>query len=326
MRWNVSRGLRWALPLSLLGLLVVLGLGASLLGWRLPGNHFMLVICALWVVFGVTRALYTDALMQESQKRQQLIELLDSTRRDLAQEERRAGVLMERQRLSRDLHDTFAQSFTGIVLHLEAAEQALPSQIELTRRHIDQARAAARGSLSEVRRLLSALRPGLLEKTSLAEAAQRVVQSWNEEQLDAATVAELSLSPLGWLHPEVEVTLLRAIQESLSNVQKHAQARRVAMRLERDERGVSLTVTDDGVGFPEAGLASAAVPGGYGLLAMRERVAELGGELRLTQAPDGGAQVSLRLPVRGEVDLVVDSSPGDKTSDEKTPDEKMLKS
>jgi len=53
MRWNVSRGLRWALPLSLLGLLVVLGLGASLLGWRLPGNHFMLVICALWV--GVRR-------------------------------------------------------------------------------------------------------------------------------------------------------------------------------------------------------------------------------------------------------------------------------
>jgi signal transduction histidine kinase len=178
MRWNVSRVLRWALPLSLLGLLVLFYVGASILGWRLPGNHFMLGICSAWVVFGVTRALYTDALMQESQKRQELIELLDSTRGELAQEERRAGFLSERQRISRELHDTLAQSFTGIILHLQAAEQTLPSQpgqIELLRRHLEQAQGSARESLQEVRRLLSALRPGMLENMSLTAAVRKLV-------------------------------------------------------------------------------------------------------------------------------------------------------
>ena len=88
-----ARLVRWAVPLGLLALLLVLALGGALLHWPLPGNRFMLMVCALWVGFAVTRALYTDALVQESQKRQRLIELLDSTRRDLAEEERRAGVL-----------------------------------------------------------------------------------------------------------------------------------------------------------------------------------------------------------------------------------------
>lgn len=304
MRWNLSRLLRWALPLSLLGLLAVSYIGAALLGRHLPGNHFMLMVCSLWVVFGITRALYTDALMQESHKRQQLIELLDSTRRDLAQQERRAGVLSERQRISRELHDTLAQSFTGIVLHLQAAEQALPSQIELLRRHIDQAQSSARESLQEVRRLLSALRPGMLENMSLIEAVQKLVQQWNDEQGEPPSTARASIGELGVLHPEVEVTILRAVQEALANVHKHAWAKRVDVELRRDERGVSLTVTDDGVGFPDAVVNGAAGPRGYGLLSMRERVAELGGELLLHNEASKGARVSLRLPLRGEVELI----------------------
>ena len=303
MRWNLSRLLRWTLPLSLLGLLVMLYAGAALFGWHLPGNHFMLVICLLWGVFGVTRALYTDALIQESAKRQQLIELLDSTRRELAQEERRAGVLSERQRLSRELHDTLAQSFTGIVLHLEAADQALPSQLELSRRHIDQARSAARSSLQEVRRLLSALRPGLLETMTLAAAVQKLVQQWNDEQLPPAATATARIGELGLLHPEVEVTLLRAVQEALANVQKHARARTVTVQLERQAQDISLIITDDGVGFSALKEEPAAAPRGYGILSMRERVAELGGELRLSNSDGGGAQVVLRLPLRGEVEL-----------------------
>ncbi len=209
---------------------------------------------------------------------------------------------MERQRLARDLHDTLAQSFTGIVLHLEAAEQALPlpaatSQIAL--RHIDQARASARASLQEVRRLLSALRPGLLEKTSLAEVVRTLVEQWNEEQADSERKATVHIGELGRLHPEVEVTILRAVQESLANIDKHAQAKTVQVTLQRNEERVTLTVADDGVGFPA--LPGPASPGGYGLVAMRERVAQLAGELSFNQGP--GAQVALWLPVHGDVGL-----------------------
>ena len=316
-RLDWARVLRWALPLALLVLLAIVGIGGMLQHFALPANHFMLMVCALWVVFGVTRALYTDALMQESQKRQQLIEILNSTRRELAEEERRAGVLMERQRLARDLHDTLAQSFTGIVLHLEAAEQALPAAlaIEPTQtafaptalqhtalRHIDQARASARASLQEVRRLLSALRPGLLEKTSLAEVVRTLIAQWNEEQVGSERQATLHLGPLGALHPEVEVTILRAVQEALVNVHKHSQARTVEVTLQRSEDRVALTVSDDGIGFASDAPAPTS-PGGYGLVAMRERVAQLAGELSFGKGPQGGAQVSLWLPVGGEVGL-----------------------
>lgn len=306
-RLDWARVLRWALPLALLALIAIVWIGGMTLHWALPANHFMLMVCALWVVFGVTRALYTDALMQESQKRQHLIEILNSTRRELAEEERRAGVLMERQRLARDLHDTLAQSFTGIVLHLEAAEQALPAPLETEQgrtalRHIDQARASARASLQEVRRLLSALRPGLLEKTSLAEVVRTLVAQWNEEQAGTERKATLHLGALGSLHPEVEVTILRAVQEALANVHKHSHARTVQVTLQRSGERVSLTVADDGVGF-SAGAPEPTSPGGYGLVAMRERVAQLAGELSFGKGPQGGAQVSLWLPVGGDVGL-----------------------
>jgi signal transduction histidine kinase len=302
-RFDWARLVRWAVPLSLLALLVGLGLGSWLLHWPLPGNRFMLTVCALWVGFGVTRALYTDALLQESQKRQRLIEQLDSTRRDLAEEERRAGVLMERHRLARDLHDTLAQSFTGIVLHLEAAEQALPPQAPTAQLHIDQARASARASLQEVRRLLWALRPGLLEHSSLSAVVRELVQKWNDEQAASGRTAVLELGTLGRLHPEVEVTILRAVQEALANVHKHSQARTVHIVLQRSEERVALTVTDDGIGFPGGAPPAPASPGGYGLVAMRERVAQLAGELRFAPGPHGGAEVALWLPVRGEVGL-----------------------
>ena len=302
-RFDWARLVRWAVPLGLLALLALLALGGALLHEPLPGNRFMLTVCALWVGFAVTRALYTDAMVQESQKRQRLIELLDSTRRDLAEEERRAGVLMERHRLARDLHDTLAQSFTGIVLHLEAAEQSLPPQAPTAQLHIAQARASARASLQEVRRLLSALRPGLLENTPLSEVVRHVVKNWNEEQAASGRSAAVEIGALGRLHPEVEVTILRAVQEALANVHKHSQARTVQVVLRRTEEHVFLTITDDGIGFPAGAPPAPASHGGYGLVAMRERVAQLAGELRFAPGPQGGAQVALSLPVRGEVGL-----------------------
>lgn len=256
---------------------------ASLLGWPLLSGLFALgwaVLLAFWM----------RSVVQESQRRQQLIEELEAARQSLAQAEHQAGVLAERQRLAREIHDTLAQDFTSIVLHLEAADAALPPDAEPVRTHVARARAAARGGLAEARRLVLALRPEPLEGASLPDALRRVAGKWAEETGVPVQVA-VTGEPVA-LHPEAEVTLLRASQEALTNVRKHAQARRVSITLSYMGDEVALDVQDDGVGFdPSAATA------GFGLAAMRQRAEQLGGTVVVESAPGHGTTVAATLPL-----------------------------
>ncbi|QLQ06519.1 MAG: sensor histidine kinase [Anaerolineae bacterium] len=227
-------------------------------------------------------------MMHESQKRQQLIEE-EATRQDLARAERQAGVLAERQRLAREIHDTLAQDFTSIVLHLEAADAGLPADAEPARTHVAR-RAQPRGGLTEARRLVLALRPEPLEGASLPQALRRVAVRWAEETGVAVRVAVTGEHVA--LHPEAEVTLLRAAQEALTNVRKHAQARQVNITLSYMGDQVALDVQDDGVGFD-----SSAATAGFGLAAMRQRVEQLGGTVVVESAAGHGATVAVTLPL-----------------------------
>ena len=147
---------------------------SSLLGWPLLSG-------ALGLGWAALLAMWMRSVMQESQKRQRLIEELEATRLSLAQAERQAGVLAERQRMAREIHDTLAQDFTSIVLHLEAADAALPVGAEPLRMHVSRARETARGGLREARRLVLALRPEPLADASLPEALHRVAAHWTQE-------------------------------------------------------------------------------------------------------------------------------------------------
>jgi signal transduction histidine kinase len=249
---------------------------------------------------------------------------------------REAGVLDERQRLAREIHDTLAQGLTGIVTQLEAAESALDGQRpaghddavrapldgarpDEARRHVDVAKRLARESLAEARRSVQALRPAVLESSHLPDAITNVAAAWSAASgVEAAMVTTGSPGPL---HPEVEVTLLRAAQEALANVSKHAGAHRVGMTLSYMEDVVSLDVRDDGVGF-EAGLIEEATTdgrdaaggggegrpepslegdvsppeGSFGLIAMRERINSLGGSLVIETSPGEGTAICASLP------------------------------
>ena len=255
---------------------------SSLLGWPLLSGAFGLgwaVLLALWM----------RSVMQESQKRQRLIEELEATRHSLAQAERQAGVLEERQRLAREIHDTLAQDLSSIVMHLEAADAALPAGAEPVGTHVSRARETARAGLREARRLVLALRPEPLEDASLPEALRRVAAHWAEETGVTAVVA-VTGEPAA-LHPEAEVTLLRAAQEALTNVHKHARAQRVNLTLSYMGDQVTLDVQDDGAGFDPT------APGnGVGLAAMRERAAQLGGTVSVESRPGGGATVAVSIP------------------------------
>jgi signal transduction histidine kinase len=210
---------------------------------------------------------------------------------------REAGAGDERQRMAREIHDTIAQGLTGIVTQLEAAQQT-GNDAERERR-ISNAKRLARDSLAEARRSVQALRPQALENSRLPEALADEVARWSATSGVTAEVETTGQARA--LHPEVEVTLLRVAQEALANVAKHAEASRAGVTLSYMEDVVSLDVRDDGAGFAAvksnghlAGETPAA--GGFGLIAMRQRVSRLAGQLEIESEPGAGTAVSASLP------------------------------
>ncbi|MEV4707440.1 sensor histidine kinase [Actinoplanes sp. NPDC049316] len=206
---------------------------------------------------------------------------------------REAGVLDERQRLAGEIHDVLAQGLTGIVTQLEAADQAERRPVD-RRRHLDTARRLARDSLTEARRSVQALRPRPLDAATLPDALAEVTDAWSAQH---AVPAELITTGTAYpLLPEIEATLLRTAQEALANVARHAGAGRVALTLSYMEDLVTLDVRDDGAGFDPQAPRAEAYEGGYGLLAMRERVQRIAGTLEIESEPGSGTAISACVP------------------------------
>ncbi len=237
-----------------------------------------------------------NAIVRQSRQRLDLIQQLEAERRARIDAEREAGALAERARLSRDLHDTLAQGFTSIVMHLEAADAMMTADAP-ERRPVSDARRIARDSLGEVRRLVWALRPAQLRDSDLAGALDRMVQSWSAEHHIAASF-RLDGDP-GLLPPAIEVTILRIAQEALTNISRHAGATTVDVVLTEFDDAAHLDVRDDGRGF-DPGVARSPVghmTGGYGLPGIRERVAAQGGTVEIESAVDAGTTVAVVLPL-----------------------------
>lgn len=246
--------------------------------------------------------------------------------RQLLAQAREAGVLDERQRMAQEIHDTLAQGLTGIITQLQAAEEAADDPAE-RRRHHDAATRLARESLSEARRSVHALRPEPLEQARLAEALAGVARRWSALHGVPAhvTTAGLALA----LRPEAELALLRTAQEALANVARHAAATRVDLRLSFLADDVVLEVRDDGRGFDPARAGSRepayaaslagdpaggatgdppdngpgntpghAPSGGFGLVAMRQRIEGVSGTLRVESEPGAGTAISASVPAQ----------------------------
>ena len=248
-----------------------------------------LIIGAAGILIGV----WMSAIIVQSARRRELIEQLEATQADLAAAERREGILEERQRLAREIHDTLAQGFTSIVMHLEAVEQALPDDLDTLQKHLDQARGTARSSLEEARRVVQDLRPDLLEQQSLPDAIERTAVRWAEES--GIPISTTITGKPAALHPDIEVTLLRATQEALNNIRKHAQATTVQLTLSYMDDLVILDVQDNGVGLK--GAEPSPFSGGYGLQAMRERAELCGGSAILESDPGEGTTIVVSIPI-----------------------------
>ena len=257
-----------------------------------------LTMALIWVVvigWSTLLALWIRTIMRESTRRKQLIEQLEAAQDELAAVERQAGVLEERQRMAQEIHDTLAQGFTSIVLQLEAAEQALPDDMNSVEDRIQKARDTARTNLEEARRLVLALQPEPLQQSSLVEALRRETERWTQ---DTGVKANFSVTGVPRnLHPQCEVTLLRALQEGLNNVHKHAQAEEVNITLSYMADQVALDIQDDGIGLDLENLESAKSDGGFGLQAMRQRAEQNGGKLLIESADGKGTTLVVQIPV-----------------------------
>lgn len=248
----------------------------------------------LGAAVAVATVLGYQALYRESERRRELIEELITTRAELAAAERGAGILAERERLAREIHDTLAQGLSSIQLLLRAAERALgegPPQ-EAALAHIAQAREAAQENLAEARRFVRALTPPDLEHGSLPAALRRLCSGapWPRVRFSLSGTPRVLPTPY-------EVALLRIAQSALANVVRHARAKRAEITLTFMDASVTLDIVDDGQGFDPSSAAAASGDGGFGLPAMRSRAETLGGLFTVESDPGQGTAVAVTLPL-----------------------------
>ncbi|AGL19861.1 sensor histidine kinase [Actinoplanes sp. N902-109] len=248
---------------------------------------------------------------------------------------RTAGVLDERHRMAREIHDTLAQGLIGIITQLQAADAA--DSRTGWQRHHDSATALARESLTEARRSVNALRPQPLDTGRLDDALASVTAQWSQRHNVPA--AFVTTGPARPLPPEAETVLLRTTQEALANVARHASATRVGITLSYLPSDITLDIRDDGCGFdpapqpptrttdsptptqqPPTRTTDAPTPaqqpptrtthaptpthqppteatGGFGLEAMRQRIEGLSGTLDIESSPGAGTTITARLPL-----------------------------
>jgi signal transduction histidine kinase len=207
----------------------------------------------------------------------------DITDRKRAEE---ASILEERNRMAREIHDTLAQSFTGILVQIGAATQVLADDLEATQSHLEMIEELARIGLAEARRSVTALRPQLLEEGDLDSALHRLVTQMRATA-DTALIYEIS----GTAYPlpaEVENNLLRIGQEALTNAIKYADAHEIRVELVYEATQCSLQIKDDGQGF---GVGSIPAIGGFGLLGISERAERIGAQLTIHSQPGQGTAI-----------------------------------
>lgn len=206
------------------------------------------------------------------------------------------GQEAERARLARELHDGPLQQLIALGQRAEMAQRsAQRGEPEQAQALLDEARDAQRTIVEELRRLIGALRPVYLDDLGFLPALEMLVQ-----QAAGRTAAQVRLEQEGTacrFAPGVELAAYRIAQEALTNALQHAQAHHVVVRVHCAADGLTLSVTDDGMGFdlpPQPDLLTQA--GHFGLVGMRERAAQFGGTFQVRTAPGMGTQITVHLP------------------------------
>lgn len=307
MIWTITGYWKQGTVIAVLGsavLAAVIGVGSCIAYVRLgvgnPGwTAATVAVCSF--VFAVFLGVWLTRVHTQSEQHRALAEQLRASQAEVAALSTASGAAAERERMSRELHDTLTQTLTGLVMLSEQAERALVAgDTERAQDRTARVGAAAREAVSEARALVATTQP--LGEGGLHAALERVAARL---RADAGLEVTCRFEPLT-LSREQEVVLLRVAQEGLANARRHAHATRVELSLaavsasETVQDRVELRVADNGVGpglVETTGRASA--PGGFGLSGLTDRARALGGEVRFGPRPGGGAQLVVSLVMSG---------------------------
>jgi signal transduction histidine kinase len=255
--------------------------------YQRPGDLDLLLppTAAIWA----TVALYAGQ-QRDTAIRQHLLEQLRSTRDELAHHQHETGVLAERARLAREIHDTLTQDLAGSRMLLQAADRDWDVAPEKARQRVRDVTEGLGQNVVQARRMIADLTPAELEEGGLAVALEELCR---REQQYGPTVVLATTGSARWMSPEAETALLRTAQGALANVRDHADADRIEVVLDWQAEAVHLRISDNGSGV---------VPGkpsqdrGFGLTALRERLRNLGGTLTLDSAPGRGTALTVSIP------------------------------
>ncbi len=283
--WSFSATIRRAVVANIgiavavgVGFLVSLGTGTA----NLVQTGFTV---ALSLVFSLAMGFWISRMTALGEERGRLLEELEGAQEQIAALNRDAGAADERERLARELHDTIAQDLTGLVMLAQRArrEAAAP---DATLALLEE---TARAALTETRALVAAGAAVTDDGLDLASALYRLADRFMRE---TGVQVELSLDEHLELSRDVEVVVLRCVQEAVGNARKHARASRITIAVSAaiGER-VRVSVIDDGIGFDPN-----AAPDGFGLTGMSERLALVHGTLTVTSAPGAGTTLIAELP------------------------------
>jgi len=247
------------------------------------------LIQSISLVGSLALGLWISRIADLSNERLRLLDELTATQAELAAANHDTGVVSERERLAREIHDTIAQSLTGIVMMSQRAQRELGAgQLAPLADQLQLLEESARDALVETRSLVAASAPVDLGG-GIASALERLAERFRRESGIAISVsAEVSVE----LDRDTEVVLLRCAQEALANVRKHSHATTATVRLVTELLTATLSVTDDGSGFD-----SNAAETGFGLPGMRDRLALVNGALAVSSVPGGGTSLSVSLPI-----------------------------
>jgi signal transduction histidine kinase len=246
----------------------------------LPQEKDLLMALAERSTLAIERTRLTESV-QAKEKR-----VVDLSRQLLAAQEE------ERRRISRDLHDETGQNFMVLRLYLEMTlRHPLPA---VARASLQRALDVVDGSIAGLRRIMSRLSPLVLDELGLIAALRQQLRQLRRNAGVAyrfrATPVQISLSR------ELEALIFRVVQEGLSNIARHSQARHVVLSIRQSRTGITVRLEDDGRGLP----ADVAHGGRFGLAGMRERLRLVGGSLTVVSAPGQGTRLHMEIPLPAE--------------------------
>ncbi|MFC7527426.1 sensor histidine kinase [Actinoplanes sp. GCM10030250] len=239
-----------------------------------------IVIATISTAAGICMGLWITRTLEQSRERADLIAELSASRAEQERLSHEAGVAAERNRLAGEIHDTLAQGFTSIITLIQAADPSLSDE------RLALAVRTARENLAESRAMVAALSPSALASASLPEAVRRQADRFSEES--GVPCSFRVTGSVRELPTRVSVVLLRAAQEALANVRRHAHASTVSVLLGYLADSVHLSVRDDGCGFDPSAAS------GFGLSGMRSRAGQVGGTL--TVSSDSGTTLEVEIP------------------------------